>query len=205
MPAKAALHSLLSKAKRPFSWAFWRLGQHLIPLPVALYVNHRFLGDTGLELPQLPETAWAFEEQQRLLERSEERLESIEGKGPGLATVSAIVTAAIAVAISLTWTDASSPQRVILVLSGMYALMSLVAPITLVGPIERSTVTVDQLVAAAKEDVPEASLARACSEASAQIDRSVLRLSNLQAASRNDLVMATLLFLVWATWALICS
>lgn len=197
----AVLHSL----GRMVVWAFWRLAPRLLPLPTALFVNIRFLRGDSPAPPELPKTAWAFQEQQRLLERSEERLESIEGKGPGLATVSAIVAAAIAVAISLTWPNASLAQRVVLVVSALYALMSLAAPIKLVGPIQRSTVTVDQLVAAAEEDAPEASLARACSEAAADIDRNVLRLSNLQAASRNDLVMATFLFLAWSATALLSS
>jgi hypothetical protein len=183
----------------------WRVGQRVCPLPIALYVNHQITQDAPPPPPDLPQTPWAFSEQQRLLERSEGRLESIEGKGPGLATVSAIVAAAIAVAISLTWADATSGQQIVLIASGVYSTMSLVAPIKLVGPIARSTVTVEQLTIAAGEGTPEASLAKVCSEAAADIDRSVLRLSNLQAASRNDLIAATVLFLVWAGTTLVCS
>ena len=49
----------------------------------------------------------------------------------------------------------------------------------------------------------EASLARQCAQAAADNDRSTLRLSNLQAASRNDLAAATVLFIVWAGTALL--
>jgi hypothetical protein len=178
-------------------WLVWRVGAHLLALPVAVYANRRYLAADPPAPPHLPETAWAFAEQQRLLERSEERLQSIEAKGPGLATVSAIVVGAIVLAVSLRWDAASTLQRAVLFAAGAYGAMSLVAPITLVGPIARSSVTVEQLVTAAAEPAPEASLARACSEAAADIDHSVLRLSNLQAASRNDLAAATILFLVW--------
>jgi hypothetical protein len=184
-------------------WIVWRAGSRLLALPVALYANHHYLASDPPAPPQLPATSWAFAEQQRLLERSEERLQSIEAKGPGLATVSAIVVAAIALAVSLNWETATTLQRAVLIAAGAYATMSLVAPITLVGPIERRTVTVDQLVTAAADAAPEASLARACSEAAADIDHSVIRLSNLQAASRNDLAAATVLFLVWVASALV--
>jgi hypothetical protein len=178
-------------------WIVWRVGTRLLALPVALYANHRYLGGDPPVPPELPATPWAFAEQQRLLERSEERLQSIEAKGPGLATVSAIVIAAIALAVSLEWEAATTLQRLLLFSAGAYGAMSLVAPITLVGPIARSTVTIDQLITAADNTAPEASLARACSEAAADIDFSVIRLSNLQAASRNDLAAATVLLLVW--------
>lgn len=178
-------------------WVFWRVGTRLSPLPVALYTNHRYLAGDPPVPPELPTTPWAIAEQQRLLERSEERLQSIEAKGPGLATVSAIVIAAIALAVSLEWESATTLQRVLLFGAGAYGAMSLVAPITLVGPIARSTVTIDQLATAADDPAPEASLARACSEAAAAIDRSVIRLGNLQAASRNDLAAAMVLLLAW--------
>ncbi len=95
------------------------------------------------------------------------------------------------------WETATTLQRALLFAAGAYGAMSLVAPITLVGPIARSMVTIDQLVTATDDDAPEASLARACSEAAADIDFSVIRLSNLQAASRNDLAAATVLLLAW--------
>jgi hypothetical protein len=198
----SAARTLLHRVKH---WTIWRAGQRVLPLLLAVYVNRRIIAGKAPTAPELPEAPWIFVEQQRLMERSEQRLESIESKGPGLATVGAIVTAAIGVAISLTWSDASVAQRVILVASASYAVMSLAAPIALVGPIERSTVTVQQLALIAQEDAPEATLAKVCSQAAADNDRSTLRLSNLQAASRNDLTVATVLFLAWAIAALICA
>lgn len=205
-PMVARRSSLLAALGRAFaqlgSWIAWRVGTRLFALPVALYTNHRYLTGDPPAPPELPPTSWAVAAQQRLLERSEERLQGIEAKGPGLATVSAIVIAAIALAVSLEWEAATTLQRVLLFAAGAYGAMSLVAPITLVGPIARSTVTMDQLVTAVDDAAPEASLARACSEAAADIDLSVIRLSNLQAASRNDLAAATVLLLAWVVTAL---
>jgi len=181
----------------------WQAGPRVLALPLALCTNRRFLAGRAAAPPDLPETPWAIAEQQRLLERSEQRLQSIEAKGPGLATVCAVVAAGIGVAISLTWRDASTLGRVLLGVSAAYAVMSLAAPIKLVGPIERSTITVAQLAEIAAGPAPEASLARQCAQAAADNDRSTLRLSNLQAASRNDLVAATLLFVAWAISALL--
>jgi hypothetical protein len=42
-------------------------------------------------------------------------------------------------------------------------------------------------------------------EAAAENDRSTQRLSNLQAASRNDLVAAPVLFIAWAGTLLLCA
>lgn len=179
----------------------WRAGPRLLALPLALYTNRRYLAGRAGAPPELPKNAWAFHQQQRLLERSESRLQSIESKGPGLATVCAIVAAGIGVAISLTWAGASAIQRGLLLGSSVYALMSLAAPIKLVGPIERSTVTAAQLEQIADDPEPEACLARQCAQAAADNDRSTQRLSNLQAASRNDLVAATALFITWAVIA----
>jgi hypothetical protein len=183
----------------------WRVGVRVLSLPLALHVNRRFLAGPAAAPPELPENSWAFAEQQRLLDRSEQRLQSIEGKGPGLATVAAVVAAAIGVAISLSWNDATVLQRVVLAAAGAYALMSLATPIKLVGPIERSTITATQLAEIAGEEHPEARLARECAQAAADNDRSTLRLSNLQAASRNDLVAATVLFVAWTASALAYS
>lgn len=201
--------SFLEKGKKRLQrvgqWVTWRLGVRLLALPLAVHTNRRFLAGPAAAPPELPESSWALAEQQRLLDRSEQRLQSIEGKGPGLATVGAVVAAAIAVAISLTWDDAGTLQRVLLAAAGAYALMSLAAPIKLVGPIERSTITAAQLAEISDEAHPEARLARECAQAAADNDRSTLRLSNLQAASRNDLVAATVLFVAWAVSALACT
>lgn len=182
-------------------WALWRVGPKLLPLPLAIYVNKARLGGPAPAPEELPSDAWAHAEQQRLLERSEQRLLSIESKGPGLAAACAVVAGAVGVAISLTSKDATTLERVVLITSATYVAMSLAAPIALVGPIARSTITSSQLAEIARNPAPETRLAECCAQAAADNDLSTLRLSNLQAASRNDLVIAAALFLLWAVIA----
>jgi hypothetical protein len=175
----------------------------VLPLPVAWYVNRRYLsGPAEPVTVDLPVSQWALAEQQRLLDRSEQRLQGVEGKGPGLATVCAVVTAAIAVAISLAWSDATNLARLLLGAAAFYAAMSLAAPIKLVGPIERSTITLEYLATLADHTDGERHLARQSAQAAADNDRATLRLGNLLAASRNDVRIAVVLFTVWGVLAL---
>jgi hypothetical protein len=176
----------------------WRIGQQVLPLPVALYANLRYLRGTAPTEAALPAGEWVPEEGGGLLDRSEDRLQSLEGKGPGLATVCAIVAAAIAVAISLDWTGTTTVAKAILVAAGACSFMSLWAPIVLVGPVARATVTSATLREAEKQTEPTVFLANQKAQAAADNDRSTQRLSNLQAASRNDVRNAIILFGVWA-------
>jgi hypothetical protein len=141
---------------------------------------------------------WVDREAAAILERSEQRLQSIEGKGPGLATVSAIVAGAAALTISVVWSQSPSGARAILVASALYSAMSLWAPILLVGPVPRHTLTGLTLAEAAAADDPRRYLTAKKLEAAARNDRTVLILSNHQAASRNDARNALVLFLLWA-------
>jgi hypothetical protein len=188
--------------ERAVSWVVWRPGQYVFPLGLALYVNRRWLDDGPGATPDLPNKPWMPDEQRALLARSEQRLQSIESKGPGLATVCAVVVAAVAVAISLTWKDATTLARVILVASGTYALLSLYAPIRLVGPVRRSTITSAHLADAGAQSHGEEALGRLYAEAADANDHETLRLSNPQAASRNDLAVATVLFAAWGLLAI---
>lgn len=197
-----ARHRTAAIMKRAAMWLVWRPGQYLFPLGLALYVNRKRLGDRPSASADLPNTPWMPEEQRALLARSEQRLQSIEGKAPGLATVCAVVVAAVAVAISLTWKDASPLARVILVAAAIYALLSLYAPIRLVGPVRRSTITSEHLADAGAQIDGEETLGRLYAEAAAANDHETLRLSNLQAASRNDLAVATVMFVVWGVLAI---
>jgi hypothetical protein len=182
------MRALLRRAKntatatvRPAAmWLVWRPGQYVFPLGLALYVNRTHLADGPVTPASLPHTPWMADEQRALLARSEQRLQSIEGKGPGLATVCAVVVAAVAVAISLTWKDATTVARVSLVASGTYALLSLYAPIRLVGPVRRSAVTSEHLADAGTRSDGEQTLGRLYAEAAAANDHEVLRLSNLR-------------------------
>lgn len=195
--------STIMTLKRAATWLVWRPGQYVFPLALALYVNRTRLGGEPGASSRLPQKPWMPDEQRALLARSEQRLQSIEGKGPGLATVCAVVVAAVAVAISLTWSDATPLARVILLASGGYALLSLYAPIRLVGPVRRSTVTSEHLAEAGGRSDGEQMLGALYAEAAAANDHETLRLSNLQAASRNDLAVATVLFAVWGFLAIV--
>jgi hypothetical protein len=181
-----------------------RLLQQVLPLVLALYTNHRYLRAEDNEAANaLPEGGWANGEADGLLSRSEGRLETLESKGPGLATVCGIAAAAIGVAISLTWGEATTVAKVVLVVAGAYSLMSLYAPVTLVGPVRRVAVTQATVEDAAAESDPAGYLARWKARAATVNDLTTLRLSNLQAASRNDARNAIILFAVWAIVALV--
>jgi hypothetical protein len=172
---------------------------HVVPLPYALYVNNHYLSDQERVARQdAPAGDWVDDEATGLLDRSEQRLQSVETKGTGLATVCGIVAAAIAAAISLHWDESTSGAQAVLVVAGVYSFMSLWTPIRLVGPVRRATVT-DKLVReAGEQDDPVSFLAAEKMRAAAENDRSVLRCANQQAASRNDVLIAGLLFGVWA-------
>jgi hypothetical protein len=173
--------------------------EHVLPLPYALYVNRRYVPDSEpVTFTSAPVGDWVHDEASGLLERSEQRLQSVETKGTGLATVCGIVAAAIAAAISLHWEASTLGAQAVLVIAGAYSFMSLWAPIRLLGPVRRATITADQLRQAAEDGAPEAYLAAEKMRAAAENDRSTLRWSNQQAASRNDVLNAALLFAAWA-------
>ena len=177
----------------------WLLGEEILPLPLALYANHRYLaGPSPAGANVIPAGDWVISEADALLERSEGRLESLESKGPALVTVCAVVAAAIAVAIPLSWSNTTGFARTILIVAGVYSLISLYTPILLVGPVSRSTVTAATLRRADGHERPTLFLACEKARAAGDNDRSTQRLSNLQAASRNDARNAVFLFALWA-------
>jgi hypothetical protein len=181
-------------ARRLFlSAAFWRL----FPTLATLYLNWDRVREP-MKMPSLPATDWSRRERRGLLDNSEERLRSLEGKGPGLAAVSAVIVAAVLIAIVSGWNESTTPARVILALAAVYATSSLVMPLFLVGPLRRDTVHVSELYAAAQSDDPEEALATAAADAAMRNDLRNLRLSNLLDASRRELSYALLLLLLWA-------
>jgi hypothetical protein len=151
-----------------------------------------------MKMPSLPATEWSRRERRALLDSSEERLRSIEGKGPGLAAVSAVIVAAALVAITSGWNESTTTARIILALAAVYAASSLVMPLYLVGPLRRDTVHVAELDAAAQTDDPEEALAKGAADAAMSNDLRNLRLSNLLDAARRELSYTLLLLLLWA-------
>lgn len=73
----------------------WRV----LPTPAIFYLN-RSRVTTPLEVPAMPDEEWSLRERRSLLSRSEERLRNIEGKGPGLAAVTAVIAAAVLLRLS---------------------------------------------------------------------------------------------------------
>jgi len=172
-----------------------RLVELLMPLPLALYVNYRFVSPEPA--PPLPNEAIFHQELNDLLERSEERLRSIENKGPGLAAVCAVVAATVSLAIATNWDRGGTLLRVLLVLSAVYALMSLWAPFVVLGPVKRHTITLKELERVAAMDDPTLELAQLKGESAAANSAEALRLANLQSASRDSLRNASVALGAW--------
>lgn len=174
------------------SQKFW----WILPTPAIFYLNRARLRKPA-EMPTLPLGDWSRRERRMLLTASEDRLRNLEGKGPGLATITAIVVAAVLVAFTTGWNESTTPARVILVFASIYALLSLLMPIYLVGPLRRDTVHLAELGAAAVADDPEEAIAQSAADAAMNNDLRNLRVANHLDAARRELYYALALFLVW--------
>ena len=165
-------------------WAY----EVFLGLPVALLVNRNIRA----ELPSkpLPATRCMLAEQDTLLAQSEARLQSIEAKATGVATVLAIAATAITIAIQAEWDHSGSWLRVLMVVSVVYAVAGLTAPLLLLGPIRRSAIDYTTLIAAAETTRPEQELAAEKSAAAAENSAQARRYSNLLGASRDSLFVA---------------
>ena len=175
------------------SVTFWRI----LPTPAILYLNRVRLRQP-VEMPTLPPGDWTRSERRALLTGSEDRLRNLEGKGPGLATISAIVVAAFLVALTGGWDEGTAFTRVILGLAGVYAVLSLLMPFYLVGPLRRDTVHLVELKEAAVAEDPEEALAESAALAAMKNDLRNLRVGNHLDAARRELGYALALLLVWA-------
>lgn len=171
-----------------------------MPLPSP----RRFL--QGLPLPAAlrrgshPAAERRAAEASQALTRSEGELTAVESKGQMLTSISAIVAAAVGLAISLTWSTSTTPAKWLLVGAATYDLKSLWAPLALTGPVQRACpfpITTKAGRAKPAAHPPEHKLQ------AANLNRlTALRLSSLLATSRRDLLKAILLFTAWATLAL---
>ncbi len=170
----------------------WRL----LPTPAIFYLN-RTRVTTPADVPVMPDAEWSRSERRSLLSRSEERLRNIEAKGPGLAAVTAVIAAAVLLALT-GWGESEWPAKVLLALAAFYVALSLCTPLYLVGPLTRYTVTVEDLADAAADPHPQELLAARSAEQAMQNDLQNLRLANHLDASRRELVYALVLVLVWA-------
>lgn len=173
----------------------------LIPTLSTLYFNHYYLTDEGNQLAIVSDEEWARRERHRLLDRSEARLASIETKGPGLATVCAVVGGGVILAVSGGWDSSTCAGKALLVMTALYVIFSLGMPIYLVGQQPRFTIEETDLAAAARTSSPEAYLAEAAAERAVLNTRRTRRLGNLQDAARADLALAVLVLVLWCLLA----
>lgn len=174
------------------STTFWKV----LPTAGAFALNRLRLREPRRP-PALPSSDWSRRERHVLLANSEERRRNLEGKGPGLATVSAIIVAAALVAITEGWNASHLAGRVVLVFAAIYAAFSLLTPIYLVGPQKRDVVDTNDLERAARAPAPDEAIASKAAIAAVQNDLRNLHLANLLDAARRELSYALGLLLLW--------
>lgn len=170
----------------------WRM----LPTPAIFYLNRKRVREAA-PVPQLPATEWSRHERRSLLDRSEHRLQNIEGKGPGLAAVTAVVAAAVLLALS-GWGRSDGVAKALLVLATLYVALSLCTPLYLVGPLTRNTLTAEDLADVAENDSAEEFLAVKSADLAAANDLQNIRLANHLDASRRELAYALAIIIVWA-------
>jgi len=171
------------------------VAEWLLPTPSTFYFNAVKMPPPP-ESPELPDADWVRKESHALLDRSEARRRAIETKGPGLATISAIFVAGVLVALANGWDRSTWPGRALLAAAIFYALVSLLVPIYLVGPLRRQTIRSSELAEAAEHGDPERFLAEKALAGAAINDHDNLSLTNLQDAARKE---------VWFVWLLLVS
>lgn len=170
----------------------WRL----LPTPATMYSNRELVREPRV-VPPLPAAEWSRRERRELLIASEARQRNLEAKGPGLATVSAIVSATVLVSITAGWQESMVLARILLALAGLYAVLSLLMPLYLVGPLKRDTIDTAELEAAAAAPDPEESLAESAANSAMRNDLRNTRLANQLDAARRELSYTLGLFLLW--------
>jgi hypothetical protein len=180
----------------PVRWVMLgRIAAWMLPTPSTFYFNAVVMPPPPKPV-DLPDADWTRRESHALLDRSEDRRRTIETKGPGLATVSAILVAGVLVALSSGWEQSTWPARLLLGGATFYALISLLVPIHLVGPLRRQAIRSVELTEAANQSNPETFLALKARAGAAINDHDNLVLTNLQGAARKE---------AWFVWALLVS
>lgn len=182
------------------SSAFW----YVLPTPATYFLNRKRL-ITPAEIGSMPTTGWSKQERRGLLERSEARLQNIEGKGPGVAAVTAVVAAGVLIALTDGWNEAGCLAKAFLVLAAFYTALSLPTAIYLVGPLKRHVIDVADLEEAAPDADPEERLAAISADAAMRNDLQNMRLANHLDAARRELAYALTFLSCWvATLAAGC-
>lgn len=175
------------------SSTFW----YVLPTPATYLLNRKRL-IAPAEIGAMPATNWSQRERRGLLERSEARLQNIEGKGPGVAAVTAVVVAGVLIALTDGWNGASCLAKAFLVLAAFYTALSLPTAIYLVGPLKRHVIDVADLEEAASDANPEERLAAVSADAAIRNDLQNMRLANHLDAARRELAYALGFLSCWA-------
>jgi hypothetical protein len=172
-----------------------RAGEYLVPTLSTLYVNRRHVKPPSV--PQLPAASWSRRERREMLCRSVDRLRSIEGKGPALATISAIFAGAVLLALATQWGESNVAGKALLVVATGYTVASLVTPIYLIGQQRRYQLD-GLLESAAAEADPEEWLAQQAAELWARNSERITKLGNLQDAARGELTLGFAVLIAWS-------
>jgi hypothetical protein len=189
MSAPAASHWLRRLLLSAPAW--W-----VLPTPATIYLNRVRL-TAPMPVPNLAPASWWRQQRHGLLSASEDRLRNIEGKGPGLATVSAVIVGAVVLALASGWDESEPLGRVLLVLAAAYGGVSLMMPLYLVGPVKRDTLHVADMEQASRKKDPEEALAQDAAEAAMRNDLRNLGLVNLLDAARRELFYTFAILLLW--------
>jgi len=174
-----------------------RAAEWAIPTPSTVFFNATRMPSANSPAA-LPSTEWSRRERHTLLARSEDRLRTIETKGPGLVAVTAVIAGAVVLAIDGGWQNSNWLGRVLLMAAAFYAVASLCMPLYLVGPQRRHTLDERELVEAAEAADAEEHLAAAAALAALHNNRRNIMLTNLQDAARKETAYALTLVIAWA-------
>jgi hypothetical protein len=178
------------------SSTFW----YVLPTPAIFLLNRKRV-TAPAKIGALPPSEWSRRERRKLLQASEARLQSIESKGPGVVTVTAVVAAGVLIALANGWNEAGLLGKLFLVLATFYSALSLLTPIYLVGPLKRHVVDVPELEQAAADADPDEWLATTSANEAMRNDLQNRRLANHLDAARREVAYALGLLLCWAVLA----
>jgi len=167
-----------------------------LPTPATYYLNRERVR-TPMTMPSLPPTDWSRSERRALLEGAEQRLRNLEGKAPGAATISTVLSAGVVAATTAGWQESDAAARIVLGLAALYGFLGLLTPLYLVGPMRRSVIHVEDLVEASASRSEDELLADHAAEAAMSNDLANRRVGNMLDAARRELAYVLVLLAVW--------
>jgi hypothetical protein len=168
----------------------------MFPTAATWYLNRQRVREPRT-MPSVPPAGWTRSARKTLLSDSEGRLRNLEAKGPGLATITAVVVAGVIAAIVTGWSASDGLGRAVLALAAFYVFLSLLVPLKLVGPLRRNVIDVDDILDASDAREPEEALAERAAEAAMATDVENLRVGNLLDAARRELFYVVALLAAW--------